>query len=601
MSQLFIIQELFSDLTNINVIKSDSAGQSLKYEAVKGEEKVIVKISFDPIIKTSNNQIVESQIYEHVLQYLHKNTPHLPKYYGTKKTTFDKSVNFDISEWCEDRECWNIEKGQIMVIEHVGIESLESLYKTEYDNPQIVFQVLYTIACFERVGLKHNDLHYGNIMIQRLKEPVELSYEINGVVVSFTTNLVVKIIDYDRSCIYHQKVERNFYLDFLLQESPPINHYNGINNGFDAFKFLSTCTYKCGDLKNWLSFVCPKILHSIYDLDLLPQTVNPREFVPNTVEVLESLVDNFPGKFSVNSFGPKEKVYCLPEDTSVKPIVDKTKFLVSRCLKTHVLKKHSFMYKELLSIGYNWKLHHCKLFTEAKETFDIPECDDSALYKACIWITNPNNQGEEPNDYVNVIRGIYRPILFIPQKESCDYEHESIPEEKIEKGCAPKCIPQQKAVEEVLISLPEKYLNSAIWHIFYSEEERDITRKYLVEIRDKFLPELKQSLDLLDNKYYALPGCSDPPKKRIMNCVQQCFSVINNEKLLQRKIKVVYILFAVLSRTLFMFRDEKNFLSVLENKVSNLKKVSNVDFSSLIEFDVPILPKIEEVIPNHLM
>ena len=56
---------------------------------------------------------------------------------------------------------------------------------------------------------KHNDLHLGNIMLQTLEEPQEFHYEIDGKIVSFKTTKIVKIIDYDRSSIYHSDVERN--------------------------------------------------------------------------------------------------------------------------------------------------------------------------------------------------------------------------------------------------------------------------------------------------------------------------------------------------------------------------------------------------------
>lgn len=73
---------------------------------------------------------------------------------------------------------------------------------------QIIFQYYYTINTFRNLGLVHNDLHLGNIMIEELESPVTLYYLVETgndneyKVFELTTKYFVKIYDFDRSYIY---------------------------------------------------------------------------------------------------------------------------------------------------------------------------------------------------------------------------------------------------------------------------------------------------------------------------------------------------------------------------------------------------------------
>ena len=424
MSLVLTIKSLFPELRDIKPFKSSSAGYSLKYKAInKDDEAVIIKLSFEPKSIQYNNQIVECQIYQHVIVKLRQHTPHLPKPYGIK--------NFK-TEHISDREKYRIKRwgvedhmhmnaGQILLIKNVGPYTLWSIWDEEADNPHITFQVLYTIACFERVGLKHNDLHLNNIFVQITDEEHELRYEIGEEIVSFKTTRFIKIIDYDRSSIYHSDVERNGSLDEFQKGDDTINQYNGVNNGHDAFKFLSSYkTYSLpnhNQLKTWLNFECPGIFEVDYPKDLISPDINPRNFIPNTISLLKSLSENFTEHFSISQKTPYLTFWSLPEDTSVKPITDTTKFPVCKVTKSRGEDGFLYMYKELRSLGYNWRLHHCKLFEEVKDYLKIikPDEKESEIYNACIHITNPL-RNEYYTELETLILEKFQPILTIPQK-----------------------------------------------------------------------------------------------------------------------------------------------------------------------------------------
>jgi hypothetical protein len=442
MSLIDTIQKLFPNLTDIKSFKSSSMGTSLKYRAIVERdddsvepEGVIVKLSFTPLTRAFNNQVVECQIYKNVIRGLrqNQNTPHLPKLYGVKTFETEEISSREaakIKSW-ETEEEFDKTSGQILVIKNVGPTTLWSVWEEECQNPHITFQVLYTIACFERVGLKHNDLHLNNIFIQNYEEPAELNYQIGEQVISFNTTKLVKIIDFDRSSIYHEDVERNGVLDDFQESDEPVNQYNGVNNGQDTYKFLRSYKFfNAKQLRTWLNFECPSLFSTEYPDDLLPPDINPRNFVPDTVSLLKSLCENFTDHFTHPPEGKESEttVWTLPEDTSVKPIIDTTKFPICKISRSNGEDGFLYMYKELRSLGYNWRLHHCKLFEEVKEYVKQirPDEKESEIYYACIHVTNPLRNQDYNNDQLEtLILEKFTPILEIPQKYK-NYEQYSI-------------------------------------------------------------------------------------------------------------------------------------------------------------------------------
>lgn len=75
------------------------------------------------------------------------------------------------------------------------------IFKNLFVPEDVIFQLLYTIHCFESIGLKHMDLHYENFYIKDLGKEENVTYEmfINGRIESFYVKRrhLIKIIDFD--------------------------------------------------------------------------------------------------------------------------------------------------------------------------------------------------------------------------------------------------------------------------------------------------------------------------------------------------------------------------------------------------------------------
>ncbi len=387
MSLIVTVKKLFTDLQEIKYCGTNS-DNCFRYTAMKDNCPVNIKLFFEPLSRFYNNYVVESQICMNVLSSLRQHTSHIPVFFGIRKSAISGLDKFETSH-IQGWECnLDIRSAQVVACKNLGGETLRNMWIDEYDNPHIAFQVLYTIACFERVGLKHNNLTLDNIVVRTFENPIEFRYYVGGKIVSFNSRYSATILNYELSSIYHQDVERNGYLDFL-QEKGETSRYNGLNDGHDMFKFLRC--YDKGSLRIWLEFLCPKIFSVDYDNDCVPQNINPRNFIPDTLTILKSLVDSFSDEFPIVEILDNSEfeysVWSLPNNTAMLPSTDKTKFSV---LKAFIMEPEMTPYisRELLDIGYNWKLQASKLFVEvyndiekSRTYFDIQ--------KACIKVTNP--------------------------------------------------------------------------------------------------------------------------------------------------------------------------------------------------------------------
>ena len=395
MSLIVTVKKLFTDLQEIKYSGTNS-DSCFRYTAVKDKCPVNIKLFFEPRSRFYNNYVVESQIYINVLSSLRQHTSHIPVFFGIRKTDISGLDKYEMSQiqGCESK--LDIRSAQVVACKNLGGETLRNMWIEEYDNPHIAFQVLYTIACFERVGLKHNNLTLDNIVVKTFPNPIEFRYYVSGKIVSFNSRYSVTILNYELSCIYHKDVERNGYLDFL-QEKGETSQYNGLNDGHDMFKFLRC--YDKGSLRIWLEFVCPKIFSVNYHNDFVPQNINPRNFIPDTLSILKSLVDSFSDEFRIVEILDNSEfeysVWSLPNYTAMLPASDKTKFSVT---KAFIMEPEITPYisRELLDIGYNWKLQASKLFVEVyndiqESRIQCPsgEPDYTDIQKGCIKVTNP--------------------------------------------------------------------------------------------------------------------------------------------------------------------------------------------------------------------
>jgi hypothetical protein len=184
--------------------------------------------SFDTInnflnYKTDNSLDTEVDIYNSIIYELlqNKNTPHLINYYGSNINNNNKYLVFEKLE--------NTSLHEYLLNLKIPTESLlvsdKFLKNTNINKIYIIFfQIFYTLYCLYSKHLIHNDLHLGNILVE--KKPTNYVYEILEHKIQIKTDICIKIFDFDRSSCYNNMCQRNFKLDNLLCE------YHNQCNGF---------------------------------------------------------------------------------------------------------------------------------------------------------------------------------------------------------------------------------------------------------------------------------------------------------------------------------------------------------------------------------
>ena len=120
----------------------------------------------------------------------------------------------------------------------------------------LFFQLLYTLKILENYKIMHNDLHIGNILIERLKQPITLSYKIKDRVYKFDTIHLLKIFDWDMS--YCETIGINKKIDSDIFTCFGLN--NKFTKGLDLFYVLCILNTFCSDVKFLNNEIC---LHKI--------------------------------------------------------------------------------------------------------------------------------------------------------------------------------------------------------------------------------------------------------------------------------------------------------------------------------------------------
>lgn len=130
----------------------------------------------------------------------------------------------------------------------------------------LTFQVLWTLECFNRIGLRHNDLHTGNILVMKHKRPKKtyriFKYTEQGktrIMYVPTTEYEVRIFDFDRSgkalvnadslkSVFEPEISLEYkYDNFMKSVTQPLR-----NPQYDTYKFMNDLkyTYKIDGFKH---------------------------------------------------------------------------------------------------------------------------------------------------------------------------------------------------------------------------------------------------------------------------------------------------------------------------------------------------------------
>lgn len=220
------------------------------------KRKVAFKIVFKPLSEFDNSLVIEQQIYTNVVNSMLNNfhSPHLTRCVGVVKMCDIKGIEsslpavqlskFKIAKNSIEYQRFHMNEASILILEKSSGKTLHDYItggKLDTNSLfNILFQVFYTLRCFEKVGLSHNDLHAKNIFIDELETPEKRVYYISDDVwVEILVKYDIKIFDFDRSSIYHPSVDRNFGIDdFYCGNFDQCNGYRSRNDLSAIFSYF---------------------------------------------------------------------------------------------------------------------------------------------------------------------------------------------------------------------------------------------------------------------------------------------------------------------------------------------------------------------------
>lgn len=306
------VNELFADPNNVKALFGEEKGSASttlillgKMRAhVPGNMNIVLKISFQSL--TGDNSLeMERIIYDKVTAPLMLNlhTPHIIAYVGSAKCShFEDTVDvlntkritgnatkyeLDLVKGWTDlandkyaKDDYNLHKMSMLLLERSTGLPLEKWGESKHsaaDWRAVFFQLCYTLACFNDVGLQHNDLHWGNVFVERTTNPVVLTYVSNRgkTVHQLKTNIIIKLYDFDLSTKYSTKYNRIKLINTRIANDTSYCEELGFCNyphpKYDLFKILSYMyalrSYQSSDVSAFMK----TMTLSIVDTSLLKQ------------------------------------------------------------------------------------------------------------------------------------------------------------------------------------------------------------------------------------------------------------------------------------------------------------------------------------------
>ena len=154
-----------------------------------------------------------------------------------------KRINTKLQIAQNDAHLWET---TIVVMTQYGDNMLENILSRNIkpDNfDSVMFQLLYTLYVFEQIKFCHGDLHAQNIFVNKLKNPIDLYYRVDGMLYKITTNLIVKIYDFDHSTIYKSttinvnSTERET-INAVINSKVSIGRIDLFNKNLDKLKLI---------------------------------------------------------------------------------------------------------------------------------------------------------------------------------------------------------------------------------------------------------------------------------------------------------------------------------------------------------------------------
>ncbi len=124
-----------------------------------------------------------------------------------------------------DNLIFDLNRVNVLMTERMYGQKLESWIQKRHSLKEwksVLFQILYTLECFNRIGFRHNDLHLGNIFIEDIPDAPEFTlYSITERTIKGRTCMKVhtrghevRIYDFDRSTLSCEKTSN--YADIVI-------------------------------------------------------------------------------------------------------------------------------------------------------------------------------------------------------------------------------------------------------------------------------------------------------------------------------------------------------------------------------------------------
>jgi serine/threonine protein kinase len=249
-------------------------------------ENVVIKINFPEIYDYESSGLEsEVELCKTINTLLvHRFTPNVAKFVGfwecniskmmetmdfKQRQIFERNLSTIYKEngFTDTLDNYKYMSANMLIIEKINGTSFDSYIKSTHDEETVIsliFQVIYTLNVFNAIGIRHGDLHIGNIMVDTTPRNNEknsnnyISYVLqpslqkNSVYYTIPANALAKIYDWDFGGIY----EPSF--DF-----PPIDNIKAGSGFYGMCDTISSCNRNTkADLYTFLGTLWSSIKYS---------------------------------------------------------------------------------------------------------------------------------------------------------------------------------------------------------------------------------------------------------------------------------------------------------------------------------------------------
>jgi tRNA A-37 threonylcarbamoyl transferase component Bud32 len=211
------------------------------------------------VIKRAKNTIkneglqFEIRLYEHVLNYI--SLPHI-----LKGQQYKNMLKLQYTCGKTLYECMEESDGTYML-----------------QHPDVLFQIIWTLCSFEKLGITHHDMHFRNILIEKRPYYSYYEYTTNNSIYRGWSNIHIYIIDFDHGTKIKTTFNTVHICNNALQYWVDVGAYN--DNpiaGFDWFTFLFFLSTYIDIYPTYISyFNLPDIVEHIPNIHSFPYPGRP--------------------------------------------------------------------------------------------------------------------------------------------------------------------------------------------------------------------------------------------------------------------------------------------------------------------------------------